>query len=218
VSLGKPVIVGNETRIPVVIEGDVVDVRGMKLAINGQFCSFLGAEKGSLLQEYETPVMVMNRAAGRDVFVDVAVVGLDAAAVSKSGDLVWLRFAGDPRISLKSVEGRTSRNSLLAMAKKRGEGEGIPTSYDLAQNYPNPFNPTTTIEYQLPQAGHVTLEVFNILGERVATLVSEMQDAGYYSLRWDGKDDYHRQIASGMYIYRLKAGDFSSVKKMLMIK
>jgi flagellar hook assembly protein FlgD len=102
--------------------------------------------------------------------------------------------------------------------KVKGEGEMEPTTYSLFQNYPNPFNPTTTITYELPQTSNVRLEVFNILGQRVATLVNETQEAGFYQLQWDGRDNNHLRVASGMYLYRIQADKFSSVKKMLLVK
>jgi hypothetical protein len=218
VSLGQPVIVGNETRIPVNVEGPVTDIRGMKLEISGQFGAFLGAEKGTLLQAYTTPVMVLSRANGHNVYVDLAIAGLNVDGIKEGGDVVWLRFTGDPHVRLNSVEGRTSHNSILNMAKKRGAGESVPTAFNLMQNYPNPFNPMTTIEYEIPVSGPVTVEVYGILGEKVATLVNDVQEAGFYQVQWSGRDNNNTQVASGVYLYRITAGQFSSVKKMLLLK
>ncbi len=90
---------------------------------------------------------------------------------------------------------------------------GTPMSYQLDQNYPNPFNPTTVIQYSLPQASNVTLRVFNILGQEVATLVNAVEPAGTYRAVVDGKS-----LASGVYIYRLQAGSFTDVKRMVLLK
>ncbi|MBM2841529.1 MAG: hypothetical protein HW412_2057, partial [Bacteroidetes bacterium] len=135
VSLGQPVVVGNETRIPVEVGGNVTDIRGMKLEISGQFSAFLGVEKGTLLQSYTNPVMLLGRADGRIVHVDFAIAGLDVDGIKESGDVVWLRFAGTPHVKLNSVEGRTSQNAALNAAKKRGAGESVPMSFNLMQNY-----------------------------------------------------------------------------------
>ena len=90
---------------------------------------------------------------------------------------------------------------------------GIPKVYSLSQNYPNPFNPVTKIEYALPKAGNVEMKVYDILGKEVITLVSENKPAGNYSVGFDGTN-----LASGVYFYRLVSGDFTSVKKMLLVK
>lgn len=88
-----------------------------------------------------------------------------------------------------------------------------PKEFELEQNFPNPFNPTTTIQYQLPQNAKVTLKVYDILGSEVATLVNEEQEAGYKEVKFNAVN-----IASGMYVYSLQAGEYVSVKKMLMVK
>jgi hypothetical protein len=94
-----------------------------------------------------------------------------------------------------------------------GADKIIPTKFYLAQNYPNPFNPTTTIIFGLPEAGLVDLRIYNILGEEVARLVNGKLEAGYHEVNFDGSN-----LASGMYFYKLDAGSYSSVKKMLLLK
>ncbi len=89
----------------------------------------------------------------------------------------------------------------------------LPTSYGLEQNYPNPFNPTTEIKYQLPEAAHVRLTIYNILGQEVVRLVDTQQALGFYSVKFDAS-----RFASGTYIYRLEAGDFIETKRMVLIK
>jgi len=96
---------------------------------------------------------------------------------------------------------------------------GLPTVYQLEQNYPNPFNPITTIKFALPEQSQVTLEIYNMLGQRVRTLVAdEMYEAGYYSVVWDGWNNTGRVVSSGLYIYRITAGEFIDVKKMMFVK
>ena len=89
----------------------------------------------------------------------------------------------------------------------------LPTEYALEQNYPNPFNPVTIISYSLPKTSLVQLKIFNVLGQEIATLINEEIPAGTYELTW-----YAAHLPSGVYFYRLKAGDFISVKKMLLLK
>jgi hypothetical protein len=89
----------------------------------------------------------------------------------------------------------------------------IPTVYALEQNFPNPFNPSTTIKYALPLNGIVTLKIYNILGQEVASLVNQEQAAGNYTVSFNAS-----HLASGMYVYRIESGSFSSIKKMMLIK
>ena len=90
---------------------------------------------------------------------------------------------------------------------------GIPDKYDLSQNYPNPFNPVTTINYDLPSDGIVTIKVYDILGRELKTLVNEMKTAGYHKIKFNAAD-----FASGAYFYRMTAGNFAAVKKFVVLK
>ncbi len=98
-----------------------------------------------------------------------------------------------------------------------GDGEK-PSQFGLSQNYPNPFNPTTKIEFTLAKSGFVTLQIYDVLGRKVRTLVSEDLSSGYKSVLWDGKNDDGKDVASGVYFYQLKVGAFSEPKKMLLLK
>ena len=89
----------------------------------------------------------------------------------------------------------------------------MPKSYALHQNYPNPFNPSTTIEFALPKSAFVTLKVYNLLGEEVATLVAEQRAAGIHKLNWDAKG-----LASGIYLYQLEAGNYVQSKKLILMR
>jgi hypothetical protein len=93
-----------------------------------------------------------------------------------------------------------------------------PTVFSLSQNYPNPFNPKTLIKFTLPKDSWVKMEVYNILGQKVKTLVDERLTAGVKEVEWDSKGDNGLEVASGIYFYRIKADDFSDIKKMVMMK
>ena len=94
----------------------------------------------------------------------------------------------------------------------------MPRDYALGQNVPNPFNPSTTIEYRLPEAGDVQLVIYNLLGQKVRTLVRESMDAGFHLVVWDGTDEFGKQVASGIYIYRMSVADFTQVQRMMLLK
>jgi hypothetical protein len=94
---------------------------------------------------------------------------------------------------------------------------GVARSYELGQNYPNPFNPTTQITYTIEKAGHVSLRVYDVIGREVAVLVSADQMPGSYTATFNTRD-IAGMMASGVYFYRLEAGTFSSIRKMLLLK
>ena len=99
----------------------------------------------------------------------------------------------------------------------------VPLTARLAQNYPNPFNSETVIEYELPQSGEIQLVIYDVTGQRVASLASGLREAGTYAPRWDGRDDAGRQMASGVYLYRLEApamtGDrIVQTRKLLLLR
>ena len=94
----------------------------------------------------------------------------------------------------------------------------MPTEFRLAQNYPNPFNPTTTIRFDLPEQALVKLQVYNILGQHVRSLMNRKMNPGYHAVLWDGKNDQGLRVSSGVYYYRISAGDFTAYKKMALLK
>lgn len=107
---------------------------------------------------------------------------------------------------------------LVSVNNGGGGGTSVATTFRLDQNYPNPFNPTTTISYQLASESAVSLKVFNILGEEVATLVDGRQTSGYHVLQWNGRDRNGVLCSSGVYFLRLEAGGFAAAKRMLLLK
>ncbi len=124
------------------------------------------------------------------------------------------------RLTDVSVSGRRHHHDPVSIVL------GIPNRYQLYQNYPNPFNPATTILYDVSARSDVRLDVYNIAGQKVATLVKELQKPGYYKLVWDGKNRRGNQVASGFYILRMEArtvqdedpDNFSKVRKMVLIR
>lgn len=129
--------------------------------------------------------------------ISVAFDVLQGAHRGEAGPVVIALFAGKSLIMQKTL-------SLMV---------AVPTKYELEQNYPNPFNPATTIAYQLPNDGFVTLKVFDLLGREVATLVNEEQKADYYKVTFDAA-----RFASGVYFYRLQVGEFTAVKRLMVLK
>jgi len=136
-------------------------------------------------------------------------------------------LASDLVLTLEIVlKDKKDKVSLSGIAKINGKDQvlnqvtvqEIPNRFDLSQNYPNPFNPSTIIKYDLAENVNVTMKIYNIAGQEVATIVSGFQEAGSYQVRWDGTNNFGSKVAAGLYIYRLEAGPFTSVKKMMLIK
>ena len=94
----------------------------------------------------------------------------------------------------------------------------LPTEFGLQQNYPNPFNPTTSIRFELPKAARMQLVVYNLRGQAIRTLVDEEKEAGYHDIAWDGRNQAGERVSSGLYMLRMKAGSFSKVIKMSLVK
>jgi flagellar hook assembly protein FlgD len=100
-----------------------------------------------------------------------------------------------------------------------GKSESLlPDAFSLSQNYPNPFNPETVIKYALPEDCHVELSIYNILGQKVKTLVDQYQNAGYKIVHWNGRDDQGNKLASGVYFYKIKTPKYSETKKMVSLQ
>ncbi len=114
------------------------------------------------------------------------------------------------------VHGHINIKSTTPVAEE--DTDILPKTYALFQNNPNPFNPTTTIEFDLPRASHVKLDVFNILGQKVARIIDNDLSAGHHAVNFNSKDASGQELATGIYLYKLQAGDFAETKKMLLLK
>jgi hypothetical protein len=99
-----------------------------------------------------------------------------------------------------------------------GPSKNLPKEFALKQNFPNPFNPVTKIQYEIPTRSHVSLNIYNVLGQKVKTLVNTDQEAKSYSAQWDGTSDTGSKVASGIYFYKIEAGSFTQTKKMILMK
>ncbi len=126
---------------------------------------------------------------------------------------ITFRQGGNSSMPALIIDGIRVTKSWLSVTDVRDESAAIPTKYALNQNYPNPFNPSTVINYQLPEAGQVTLKVYDVLGNELSTLVNEFKQAGVYNAKFSNS-----QLSSGIYFYKLQVGNFVSVKKMMLTK
>ena len=157
--------------------------------------------------------------------VSIALDGLDYNAVSIAywdGD-IWREIKSDLSANGMNVEGfgtHLGHYTLIARGSGKplaiNELNTIPTSYSLNQNYPNPFNPETRIHYDLPEGGHVSLVVYDLLGRELIKLVNQYNSPGRYNILWNGNDALGNPVSSGVYIYQMKSGSFLQTKKMII--
>jgi hypothetical protein len=215
--------IGEELSVAVSLE-DFIEVRGYGLTV----------EFDNQLLEFVEPQVVDNLLGETDlaapqVFAQedgkIAIVAF-GNAVSEGGLGLNLVFRTKQEIEGSYIEltngtlqdGTYGLNQITTPVSVRIETR--PEAYALRDNYPNPFNPETTIKYQLPEAGQVRLEVYNMLGQAVKTLVdNQFQNAGRYTLQWDATNNSGQPLSSGVYFYRILAGgEYQSHKKMLLLK
>lgn len=177
---------------------------------------------------------VQTNIEGMDVFsgmVDgkfrVGLIDMTGKTTIPAGthDVVSIVYQGNGIIELKEGivvgEDASKMNVIISnkgVTEQNGGSSALPKAYSLSQNVPNPFNPTTEIAYSIPIAVQVKIEVLNILGQSVRTLVDEFKVAGNYSVVWDGRDNSQQSVASGIYLYRLTAGEYGETRKMVLMK
>jgi hypothetical protein len=112
-----------------------------------------------------------------------------------------------------TVNSKTGSVKSTLQLLKQTNNEQQPVKFELSQNYPNPFNPSTTINYDIPETGHVTLIIYNTLGEKVKTLIDDVKSSGKYSVKFDASE-----LAGGIYFYRMQTNNNVSVKKLILLK
>lgn len=135
-----------------------------------------------------------------------AVVGQPFLGIQSSGDVVVTSgFA-----AFEGIDGIVS--------DVHGKDDFIPATFDLSQNFPNPFNPSTVIRYELPTEVRMVIEIYSLLGQRIAILVDDVVAPGRYSVTWTGRSDDGRLIPSGVYFYRMRTPEFVEVKKLVLLK
>jgi hypothetical protein len=167
------------------------------------------------------------------LILDAAVIGMDHEGLSSEGIFANLIFKERPaatsyQVTIYSAIARDDNNDdiQIIFSTDRPQTTDMPHTFAVAQNYPNPFNPSTVISYQLPATSYVRVEVFDILGHSIFTIIDKEQDAGYYQVEWDGKNMQQQTVSSGIYFYKFQAIDHTSsshssyvdIKKMVLLK
>ncbi|GBD93200.1 flagellar basal body rod modification protein [bacterium BMS3Abin05] len=117
-------------------------------------------------------------------------------------------------IKITGVHGAMAKR----LAKNGGVMSAVPNDYGLSANYPNPFNPSTTIDYQLPEAANVKMVIYDLLGRQIRTLVDRNEEAGYHAISWDSRNENGMQVPAGIYILKLHANKYTAIRKMVLMK
>ena len=188
---------------------------GIRLSIRQGEESFAGNFKSWTEVGKDWDLLLTNRSGGETITLKLAESGeMPAHFQTYVFDLEkqYLIPVSEGSFQIHLDEYETERNLRIVLGTKgyaESVSDGIsmvPLDYRLSQNYPNPFNPQTTIAFELRELGEVKLEIYNILGQRVKTLINGKRDAGRYTLKWNGLNDAGNRVASGVYLYRLQAG------------
>jgi hypothetical protein len=195
---------------------------------------YFSSEKGKITQDLREPFENMSEVKEWDLYVTTS-------NMNERHEIYWSPWGGETGIfmylvdpvSEKVINMSTDTSYTFQMTSKKRplriyatqdanfSPEIIPVTFKLLQNYPNPFNPNTTIKFGIPtQAADqkITLKVYNILGQEVATLIDSPMSPGYHEVVWQGLNSENKRVASGMYFYRLKSGDLDLVRKMVFLK
>lgn len=141
---------------------------------------------------------------------------IDTMKYGNTGDFIYSPVTG-PTIA-PGFSGRQCFSVTYYPLDADDANPGLSYSFELSQNRPNPFNPSTRVDYSLARKSHVNIEVFNILGQRVITLVDGEQEAGPHYVVWEGRDGTGNQVASGIYFYKMVAGDYVQTRKMALMR
>ncbi len=187
---------------------------GFSVSVKDPYAYFANGNGGLSVynvSDPENPAVAAYCYSFSDLFAFYATVNLDTVYLASGCVAGWDCNASANRIYIL-------KNSLVDVRDGAPVKTQKPHVISLLNNYPNPFNPSTTIRYELKTGGHVTMKIFNTLGQEVRSLFNGIQQAGSGEIRWDGTDNKGNQVSSGVYVYRIQAGDAVKSKKMILLK
>lgn len=128
-------------------------------------------------------------------------------------------FAGFLIVTSDDPDAQFINIALMGSATPVSNNDNVnPVVTGLGANYPNPFNPNTTLSYSIKERGHVKIDIYNLLGQKVKTLVNGVMTAGAHTVSWNGMDDNRRPVASGVYFYKMQSGKYTNTRKMILMK
>jgi phosphodiesterase/alkaline phosphatase D-like protein len=196
----------------------------MTLRFDTEEYQFLGMEEGNFLDNTGGNALISHvDMEDGQIHVYGILLGTHPEELpSGEGALVSVIFqslgTGAQDIQVENIKLLDGGGLMNVLGNANVESPAVPDDYALLPNYPNPFNPTTTVRFSMPEAGKVKLVVFNILGQRVKTLIDGELEAGFHQLMWNATNNNGLKVASGVYLYRIEAGSFVKTRKMLLLK
>jgi len=182
-----------------------------------------GTENGTFLEPFHTFTTAMNSSHPGTLWIQPGTYSEDGTFTTVMtikaplGNVV-LGSGTAAKISTRGEPSGIGQENETALPMGTSLLSAIPAEFGLSRNYPNPFNPATTIRYDLKEDSRVSVKIYNMLGQEVAAVVDEFQTAGYKSVTWNGTNGSGQQVASGLYLCRMQAGDFLETRRMMLLK
>jgi len=212
-------------------EGDTIIITPDNIGSSQLFAWTSSVDPNGSPVEYEVCINIQapfdqwcdDNGSGTSDFVSLADMAsyidslMQAGASNGALDITWTVYASDGQAETEASNGPRALHIDAGYALGIND-DLLPGVFALHQNYPNPFNPVTTIRFDVPKESHVQMDVYNILGQRIRTLVNGTMQPGFHSVSWNGTNDMGKPLASGMYIYRIHSSEFTAVKKLVLMK
>ncbi|HKK71106.1 MAG TPA: FlgD immunoglobulin-like domain containing protein, partial [Candidatus Krumholzibacteria bacterium] len=215
---------GDEIRVPLRLSGDG-SVQGLtvELGWNSDVLEYVGWAPGDIASAQNRAMPVFSPTAG---VIDAAMMGVADTGIAGEGTLAHLRFRvkaeGPTDLRFDSVDARSATNEEVSLSGTLvQEASGTPAMLSrsvLRSNVPNPFNPSTKVRFALADRGHVSVQIFDLKGRLVRTLVDAPLTAGEHEIQWNGTDDGGRTVASGTYLLRMSAPDVTESRRLMLVK
>ena len=214
---------GSQNVISVVLKNQATTLKGIHIVVDIEGGELARVNRGALLAN-RSDIFFGTLPGGKGTAdVCVAALGVDAALIKASGEIARLEIKqlGEAPVVVrfKAIDLRNldnNKNEIVVVDEH--EAPFIPKATALMQNFPNPFNPTTTLSFDVAQAGNVTIQIYDVSGRLVATLLNAHKEIGRHRVEWNGKDTNGSLVPSGIYFYRMRAVGFEATKKMILVR
>jgi lysophospholipase L1-like esterase len=213
VEAGSGVPDGNGIAVPVTLRGDDADLHGLAIRIPGAAERFVALTPGALLASLNpSPLMFVRNRSG-EIEIHIAALSGAGRSIPVNGELFTVRLTSTGPVVAELIDARDGQNLPVRTTAQGESPSAVPATFGLDQNYPNPFNPSTSIRIALAGRELTTVDLYDVLGRHVATLLQEIRDPGVYTLTWNAAG-----FPSGVYLCRVTAGAFTATRRMLLVK